>query len=506
MNLAALLESALGRDALDPALRLPDVAVSGVAQDHRRVAPGFVFVARRGGSADGHRFARLAVERGAVAVVGELPGLRYLPWRKTPYIRVNDDRAAVAKLAAAFYGWPSRQLAVLGVTGTDGKTTTSFLLHHLLSGQHKTGLLSTAGIRLGEEALELEGHFTTPEATEVQRLLARFRDEGCRYAVLESSSHGFAQRRLDEVGYRLGIWTNLSPEHLDFHRSLEAYREAKATLVRRAELSVLSRDDEHYPFFAAAAQRHLSYGLHQESDYRASDLAPAPGGQQFRLHVRGERAIFEVGLPMVGSYNVHNALAALAAAHRLGLPLPELVSRLASFPGVPGRMQLVQSEPFAVVVDFAHTAPALEKALAALRPATRGRLIVLIGAAGERDPGKRGPLGEVAARAGDLVVLTEEDSRSEDIGEILAAMLAGAHSGGAREGETVWRVPDRREAIIWALELAQAGDTVLLSGKGHERTLERARETLPWDEAAEARRALAKLEAEALREGQGRRD
>ncbi len=484
MTLRELVREALGQDRA-----LPEATVTGVAQDHRRVEPGFVFVARQGGSVDAHRYARLAVEAGAVAVVGQLGGLERLPWRRTPYISVSDDRAALAKLAACFHRHPSRTMTVIGVTGTDGKTTTSFLLHHLLSNVCPTALLSTAGIKLKDGALSLEGHFTTPEATEVQRLLAQFRDAGCTHVVLESSSHGFAQRRLDEVAYDLGVWTNLSPEHLDFHETLDAYREAKATLMRRARLSVLNRDDPAYAYFAEAAREVVSYGLHEESDYRAAEVASSPAGQRFVLRRGNER--LEAKLPMVGAYNVHNALAALAAAHELGLPLPDLLSRLETFPGVPGRMQLVQGAPFSVVVDFAHTAPALQKALSALRPATKGRLIVVVGAAGERDPGKREPLGEVAAGHADLAVFTEEDSRSEDVEGILAALAAGAASVGGVLNESFWLCPDRREAIRRAVGLAQPGDTVILAGKGHETTLERFGETLPWDEAAEAWRALS---------------
>lgn len=481
----------LVREALGQSVPHPEVTVTGVAQDHRRVAPGFVYVARRGAVVDGHRFARLAVERGAVAVVGENAGVTRLPWRGVPYLSVPDDRAALARLAASFYRHPSRELAVLGVTGTDGKTTTAFLLHHLLGARHASGLFSTAGVRLREVELALEGHFTTPEATEVQRFLARCRDEGCSHVVLESSSHGFAQRRLDEVAYRVGVWTNLSPEHLDFHGTLAAYREAKATLMRRAETSVLNRDDAEYPFFAAAARRALSYGLDPESDYLALEVASSPAGQRFALVRGGER--FAAELPLLGSYNVHNALAALAAAEVAGVPLPEALARLPSFPGVPGRMQLVAHAPFAVVVDFAHTPPALAKALSALRPVTAGRLIAVLGAAGERDPGKRRPLGEAAMRHADLAVFTEEDSRSEPLESILAELAAGAAAAGGVRGERFWLEPERAAAIRAAMRLARPGDTVALFGKGHEATLERASETLPWDEAAEARRALAEL-------------
>lgn len=493
MKLAKLIRSALGAHAVGFGTDLPDAEVTRVVQDTRELKPGepFVFVARRGAAADGHRFAARAVAQGAVAVVGEATPEEQaaFAWRHAvPYIQVPDDRAALAQLAAALYGHPSTKLLTLGVTGTDGKTTTATLLHHLLQGDRPTGLLSTAGIRVGEAAGELFGHFTTPEAPEVQRTLAGFVDHGLRAAVIESSSHGFAQRRLDAIDYDVGVLTNLSPEHLDFHGTLENYRAAKAELMARAKTSVLNADDPHYAYFVGRAHRVVSYGVAREATWRALDVLELPGALEWRLVHEGRTT--PVRLPMLGRYNVHNALAALAAAHEAGVPLAGALERLATFPGVPGRMQVVQGEPFAVVVDFAHTPPALEKALQALRPQVKGKLIVVVGAAGERDPGKRAPLGIAAAQGADLAVFTEEDSRSEDPDAILGQMRAGAEDAGGRLGETFWLEPNRQEAIRRAVALARAGDLVLLAGKGHERTLERRTETLPWDEVGEARRAL----------------
>ncbi len=462
--------------------------ITRVAQDHRLVTPGTLFVARRGAKVDAHAHVPAAVAAGAVAVVGEVP-LGALPVTLTvPYLQVRDARRALPYLAAALERRPSEHLRVLGVTGTDGKTTTSYLLHWLLSQRHEAALLSTAGIKVGSRTLEpLEGHFTTPEATEVQALLGRFLRGGASHVVLESSSHGFSLNRLDAVAYATGILTNLTPEHLDHHGSLEAYREAKATLVRRAGRSVVNLDDEHHAYFLAASREALTYGSAAEADVRIGEVKPRPGGLEFELSFGSELAT--VRLPMVGGFNAWNAAAAVAAAHLEGVPLGEAAERLESFPGVPGRMQVVQAEPVTVIADFAHTAPALAKALAAVRR-PGGRTIVVVGAAGERDPGKRLPIGREAALGADLAVFTEEDSRSEDTGQILRALASGAATTGAREGDRFALVPDRREAIRWALRHARPGDVVLLAGKGHERTLERAAETLAWDEAAEARQAL----------------
>lgn len=482
MQLTELIAKALGQN-----LSLPEVEVGGVVQDNRLVKQGTVFVARQGEKVDGHRFVNAAVAAGAAAIVGQNPSLVSLP-EGVPYIKVEDDRRAVASLAAAFYHYPSQQLRTFGVTGTDGKTTTSYLLHYLLQAEHKTGLLSTAGVKAGGLALPLEGHFTTPEATEVQRLLAQFYSEGCTHAVIEASSHGFAWHRLDEVAFDIGVWTNLSPEHLDFHKTLEAYSEAKQTLMRRSDLSVLNRDDAAYEAFAAAATRSISYGETRGADWRIVESVPDAGGQRFTLEREGQS--YAAHLPMIGRYNLHNAVAALAAATASGLPLEALLARLETFGGVPGRMQLVQSAPFLAIVDFAHTPPALQKALSTLRAVTKGRLIVVVGAAGERDPGKRAPLGEVATRYADLAIFTEEDSRSEDVNAILADMAQGAVKAGGVATQTYWCMGDRREAIRLAVSAAQPGDTLLFAGKGHEQSLERLGTTLAWNEVAEVEAAL----------------
>jgi UDP-N-acetylmuramoyl-L-alanyl-D-glutamate--2,6-diaminopimelate ligase len=519
MLLSQLIQEALGQKLES------NLEVTGIAQDTRKVEPGFVFIARMGGSFDGHKFVQHAVDVGAIAVVGEKQRSEISLQEGTPYIQVSGARRAVPKLAATFYGHPSKSLITFGVTGTDGKTTTSFLLHHLLSAKYKTGLLSTAGIKVGDKTLGLEGHFTTPEATEVQKYLALFRDEGCTHAVIESSSHGFALHRLDEVKYDYGIWTNLYPEHLDFHKTFEEYREAKLELMRRAKVSVLNHDDENFAYFQKAALSEekgvrrkeekplrltlhpslLTYGRHPNSDWQLTNINATPGEQIFTANIRASlmreddkslkqdpdnRVTVAPRLPMVGAYNVHNALGALAAAHEAGVMINDLLNQLGSFTGVPGRMEVVQREPFALLVDFAHTPPALENMLSVLRPVTNGKLIVVVGAAGERDKGKREPLGEIAVKNADLAIFTEEDSRSEDINTILVEMAKGAIHAGGEATKNYWCISDRREAIRFAVSQAKKGDTLVLAGKGHERTLERALETLPWDEVAEARRAL----------------
>jgi len=468
MDLAQLF-STLGQKA-------PPLPVSGITHDTRKVEPGFVYVALKGQRHDGHAFIEDALRRGAIAVVGEAP--LALP---VPYARVENARRALSALAAAFYRHPSRALKVIGVTGTDGKTTTSHLIHYLLNALGTpAGLISSVGYAFGDVWRFPEGHFTTPEAPELQAVLAEMVERGLTHAVVETSSHALAQHRVADVDYDLAVWTHLAPEHLDFHGDMEGYFEAKAALVRRAHYSVLNAG---CPYARRLFDRpHLAYG--EGGAVFAKHVEESPEGLRFLLVAEGQA--IPVVLPMIGAYNVENALAALAALKALGHSLPEAAEALARFPGVPGRMQVLAARPVRLVVDFAHTPGALEKALKALRPTTEGRLLVVVGAAGERDPQKRRPLGAAAARLADLAIFTEEDSRSEPTEAILAELAAGAQEGGAE----VHLEPDRREAIRLAARLARPGDTVLFAGKGHERTLERANAVLPWDEAAEVRQAF----------------
>jgi UDP-N-acetylmuramoyl-L-alanyl-D-glutamate--2,6-diaminopimelate ligase len=461
-----------------------DPEVESVTHHSGWVRPGSLFVAIRGAT-DGHRYLGAALAAGAVAVVGEGPQLQ-LP---VPYLVVPDARAALADLAAALEGWPSRDLAVAGITGTDGKTTTTWLLQHLLRGPGEPcGLLSTVGYDLGDgELTEFPAHFTTPEAPQIQGVLAELRRRGTRRVAMEVSSHALALQRVRGVRFELAIWTNLSPEHLDFHGTMENYFAAKRSLIERAPFAVLNAED---PWARRLADRpHWSYGLAPAADWYPLQLLDLPEGQALR--VRSPLGELETVLPMLGRYNAANALAALAAAAKMGVPLAELARRLRSFPGVPGRLQLLIHNPFRVVVDFAHTPPALGKVLATLRETTSGQLRVVIGSAGgRRDPSKRAPLGETATTWADWAYFTEEDCRDTPVEQILAEMERGALACGKRNFSSV---PDRTQAIFTALSEAKAGDTVLLAGKGVEPTLERGGQVLPWNEAGVARSALAEL-------------
>ena len=463
--------------------------VRGVTHQAAWAVPGDAFVAIRGARVDGHSFIADAVARGAVAVIGEgLPDGVACP---VPYLTVPNAREALADAAAALAGDPSRGLTVLGVTGTDGKTTTSCLTRHLLrSAGRPTGLLSTIGYELPDGVLrQPPTHFTTPEAPQVQQILRDMVDAGASGAVVEASSHALALDRVRGVDIDVAIWTNLTGEHLDFHGTMEQYFADKALLVQRARHAVLNADDPWTARLVPMAAEHTTYSADgTPADWWAQDIVEGPEELRFTVHSPDGTA--PAVLPMIGRFNVANALAAMAGAHAAGLDLDELVAGLQTFGGVAGRMEMVEREPGdpRVIVDFAHTPPSLEKALETVRVTTEGRLWVVIGSAGgPRDPSKRAPLGEVATRLADVAVFTEEDHRDTPLADILREMERGAREAGRSNFVSIG---DRREAIGHAVMQAAPQDTVVLAGKGPEATLERATETIDWDEPAEALTAL----------------
>ena len=474
---------------LDGAAPAADVEVTGVTHRADWARAGDAFVAIRGHTVDGHSFIGGAVERGAVAVLGE--GLPEGVTCPVPYVVVPAARAALADAAAELAGHPSRAMQVLGVTGTDGKTTSSCLARHLLrhAGQ-QTGLLSTIGYELPDRVLrQPPTHFTTPEAPQVQQILAEEVQAGAEVVVVEASSHALALDRVRAVDFDVAVWTNLTGEHLDFHGSMEAYFADKATLVQRARHSVLNADDPWFDQLVPMAAELTTYSVDgADADWTVSEVVETADELRFTVH--SPEGTAPAVLPMIGRFNVANALAAMAAAHRMGVGLASLVSGLATFTGVPGRMEMVEravDEP-RVIVDFAHTAPSLEKALETLRVTTTGRLWVVLGSAGgPRDPSKRAPLGEAATRLADRVVFTEEDHRDTPLREILAEMERGATAAGR---DNFVSIGDRRDAIAHATLQADPADTVLLAGKGPETTLERDTTTIRWDEMSEARAAL----------------
>jgi UDP-N-acetylmuramoyl-L-alanyl-D-glutamate--2,6-diaminopimelate ligase len=466
---------------------LPMGEVLGLAYDSRQVAPGTLFFAIPGVHVDGHDYVASAVAAGAIAVVTE----RELADLGVPQLIASRSREAIADAAAAWYDHPSRKLHVIGLTGTDGKTTTAFLVAAVLrAAGRRPGLVGTVELGIGDDRIPNPHRNTTPEALELQALLADMVAAGNDAVVMEATSHGLAQARTRGVEFDVGILTNLTSEHLEFHGSWENYRAAKALLFRQVPMSILNADDPSLAYFqAAAGGRVLTYALDSEADVRASEVDARANGTAFSVTAGGWSG--RVALHLPGSFNVHNALAAMALAQADGIDLGVAAHALRDVPGVPGRMETVDlGQPFGVVVDYAHTADSLGKVLRVLRPLARGRLIAVFGSAGERDPTKRPAMGRVAAELADVAIVTDEDPRLEDPRAINEAIAEGARAAGGVDGETLHAIDDRTAAIRHAIGLAKAGDVVLLAGKGHEQTIIYGTEGRRWDEMEVARRAL----------------
>lgn len=487
---------------------IPDIRITGISIDSRAVKPGHLFVALKGGNVDGHDYIPKAIANGAIAIVGE----RDVDDIAIPYIRIEHPRRALTWIAASFYDWPGRKLTVIGVTGTDGKTTTTNLLYQILIAANlKAGMVSTVNAVIGDEVLDTGFHVTTPDAHDVQKYLARMVDAGLTHVVLETTSHGWSQYRVDACEFDIGVVTNITHEHMDEHGSYENYRAAKARLFSSLEitqpkphgnprLAVINRDDvKSFDFLNEFIRvKKINYGLQDGADVRAVDVKFDPSG----LHFTAESKDMRVGISsrLVGAYNISNCLAAFTAAiYGLGIE-PEVAARgIAALEGIPGRMERIDlGQDFTAIVDFAHTPNALKVTLEAAREIRdrslqkeKPRIISVFGSAGLRDKAKRRMMAETSAELADLTVLTAEDPRTESLDGILEEMADGARSKGGREGETFWRVADRGEAIRFALKLARPGDIVLSCGKGHEQSMcFGAREHL-WDDRTAMRAALA---------------
>ncbi len=458
-----------------------DPSVVGVCQDSRTVRPGDLFLAWQGVQADAHGFVAAAAAAGAVAAVVE----RAVPEASVPQLVVRDGRLAAALVANAVLGDPSRELFVVAVTGTNGKTTTALLTRHLLGRLGPAAALGTLGlmgpdgsVRPGTEGL------TTPGPVQLVRWLRDLADAGVASVALEASSHALAQRRLDALRFDVAVFTNFTQDHLDFHGDLEAYFRAKARLVELLEEDgtlVLNLDDRAWDRLERRG-RTLTFGVDGKADVRARDVNVGAAGSTFRLEAAGEAA--RVELPLLGRFNVENALGAAAAALVAGLPLGDVAAGLAGAPQVPGRLERVTAEPVPVLIDFAHTPAALTGVLATLRPLVRGRLIVVFGAGGDRDRTKRRPMAEAVARVADLAILTSDNPRTEDPERILDDLEPGLGSVAYE------RIADRRAAIARALETARPGDLVLLAGKGHETYQLVGTEKRPFDERVIVRELL----------------
>jgi UDP-N-acetylmuramoyl-L-alanyl-D-glutamate--2,6-diaminopimelate ligase len=492
MKLGALLAQAH--------IAVPDGAadrdVRAIAYDSRKVKEGSLFVAIPGFHRDGADFVPDAVNSGAVAVVAERKA-----HAKVPVAVVPDVRAALADLSAEFFDHPTEKLKIVGVTGTDGKTTTVHLVSDVLEAAGaRTGYATTVDFKLTDHEWENATRQSTQEALELQEFCAELLVAGGTWGVLEATSHALALRKLRGIDIDIAVFTNLSPEHLDFHGTLQSYLEAKGILFAMLaegrdkgvpKAAVLNADDPHWQVLAdrAGGARIISYGIDALADVQATVLAADASGTRIEITAFGEKV--ELRLPLVGRFNVHNALAAAGAGLAAGATLVQCRDALARAKPVRGRMDRIEAgQPFAVIVDYAHTPESLEKVLALLRPLTPGKLIALFGSAGERDRTKRPKLALAAAKYADRFFITQEDPRLEDPAAILAEIEAGALEAGKQRDRDYRVIDDRTEAINAAIAEAAEGDTVLLAGKGHEGSIIVGEEKRPWDEAGVARAAL----------------
>lgn len=478
-----------------------DVDILAVTADSRLVEPGTAFVAIRGDDRDGRMFIPMALENGAAAIISDSAAETGHP-DDVPYIQTGDTRHALAAFARILAGEPSKKLKLAGVTGTNGKTTTAFLLHHLMKRVwHRAGLLGTVLVDDGEESKPTS--FTTPGPVELNHLLARMADHGCRGAAMEVSSHGIDQKRVDGIAFDVAIFTNLTQDHLDYHGTLDAYAATKfswfeslaADPLGKKPVAAVNLDDGYGEKLVALLGDRLTiirYGFNVHCDFRANNFKQSARGMEFELTAKGKNYL--VRAPLIGRFNVYNSLAALAAASALKIPLRDAVAALADAPQVPGRMELCGSrDGVTVFVDYAHTPDALENVCRTLKELQPNRLITVFGCGGDRDKTKRPLMGKAASELSDACILTSDNPRSEEPEAILKDIEAGM--SGARYKTVV----DRAEAIRIAIHAAGKGDIVLIAGKGHETYQQFADRTIDFDDRREARRALAERPEEPQR-------
>jgi UDP-N-acetylmuramoyl-L-alanyl-D-glutamate--2,6-diaminopimelate ligase len=497
----------------DPPAALAGVAVTGPVEDSRAVGPGSCFVAVPGFHVDGHAYVGAAAAAGAALAIVE----HAVPDAALPQVLVGSSRAALAVAAAWWCGDPSAELGIVGITGTDGKTTTSFLAVAALEAAGiATGLVGTVETRIGGVRERHEAHITTPGAPELQATLRAMATAGDSAAVIETTSHALELDRVAGIAYDAAVFTNLTHEHLELHGSFERYREAKLRLFAMLEagpanppkvvggrawpkLAVVNADDPASDAFIGTARGAgaavVTYGTSPRADVRATSIDE--DARSLRLDYVGSAGSGRLDLRLAGRFNVHNALAVVALGHGLGLDAAAVRAGLEAVTGVPGRMERIdQGQPFGVIVDYAHSPASLQGVLDLLAPVTRakgGGLIAVFGSGGERDTAKRAVMGRIAGERCRLVVAADEDPRGEDAAAIVDEIVRGAESAGLVRGQEVLGIPDRRAAIAAAFEQARPGDIVLLAGKGHEPTILYADHALPWDEATVARELLATM-------------
>jgi len=479
-----------------------DILISGITYNSKDVTKGDIFVAISGNQADGHDYIKNAIEHGAVVIIGSKP----LGDFTVPYFRVDNTRAALAKLAAAMYDFPAIKMIVIGVTGTDGKTTTVNLIYNILrQAGLKAGMISTVNAVIGDEMMDTGFHVTTPASPQVQKFLALMVEKGVTHVVLEATSHGLAQHRLDECYFDIGVVTNVTHEHLDFHGNYENYLAAKGKLFQMVNnhstkkyllepAGILNRDDSSYSFLSSLLNvQEIVYSLSDQADIWAEDISISGEGIKFIVNEKSGGMPYTINSSLIGEYNVSNCLAAIAVTRlALNLPSDAIQDGISGLKAIPGRMEKIDlGQDFIAIVDFAHTPNALIRALKAARKMTNRRVIAVFGSAGLRDREKRRLMADASAELADITILTAEDPRTESLTVILEEMAAGMINKGMVEERDFWRIPDRREAIRKSVNIAEPGDLVISLGKGHEQSMCFGDTEFAWDDRIAMRAALS---------------
>ena len=438
----------------------PETEIGSVAYDSRKVTEKSLFVAVSGFSSDGNRFIPMAMEKGAAVIVTAKK-----PEMNVPYVLVESDRLALAVISCNYFGRPADAMKIIGVTGTNGKTSSTLLLKHVLEKTlgAKVGLIGTMANMIGDEIIPTER--TTPESFELQQLFARMRDGGCGYVVMEVSSHAIALERIGGIHFTAAAFTNLTEDHLDFHKTMDAYCDTKAELFRRCDFAAINADDSYACRMLDAAQCPvLTSSLHGEGDLKAENLELKADGIRFEARLKDEKVEVELGIP--GRFTVYNALTVLGLCAGLGIRLSDAAAALKDAPGVKGRVEVVPTpgKDYTVLIDYAHTPDGLENVLSAVRGFCKGRVIAVFGCGGDRDPIKRPIMGRIGAELADLAIITSDNPRTEDP----EAIIRDIEPGAKETGKTYEIVVDRRKAIRHAMQIARKDDIIVLAGKGHE--------------------------------------
>ncbi|MEE1013882.1 MAG: UDP-N-acetylmuramoyl-L-alanyl-D-glutamate--2,6-diaminopimelate ligase [Clostridia bacterium] len=470
MNLSELLKNVEVKQ-LDGTDRLE---ITGIAFDSRKVKPGNLFVCITGFQTDGHKYAKTAVEKGAIAIVAE----HAVEDIGVTCILVENSRRALAEMAAEFYGHPDRKFCLIGITGTNGKTTTTYLVKSVLEAMgKKVGLIGTNQNMIGTEVIPT--HHTTPDSLELMRLFAMMAEKGADYVVMEVSSHSLALDRVAACSFDVGAFTNITQDHLDFHNTMEEYLAAKGILFRLAKAGAVNADDNgaSYLLSHAECEKMLTYGIEADCDMRASEVELQENGVKFHLAYEGESYEVELGIP--GKFSVYNAMTALSCLTAAGIPMKDAVACLKVARGVKGRVEMVETgRDYSVIIDYAHTPDGLLNVISTIQGFAKGRILVVFGCGGDRDKTKRPKMGRIVSQMADLAIVTSDNPRTEDPNAIIEDVLVGVKEGG---GDYVV-VPNRFDAIEYALDHAQKDDIILLAGKGHETYQVLADRTISFDE------------------------